>query len=329
MSSDAPDVLLVIEDDQQLIDETTGERKIVARSPMQLFVMRFRRDRVAMTALAFVVLLVLIAVLAPLVTAAFGLPEYATQNTDALDVFGTATGPTARHPFGVDQLGRDIASRTIYGARVSLEAAIIGTGLAMIIGTVIGLVAGFFGGVVDTLLSRLTDLVLAFPILLLGLGVAAACSGAEGCVGGLIQPGLSVVIMVISLFTWPYIARIVRGQTLSLREKEFVEAARSLGASNGRIISRDILPNLTAPLIVYSSLLIPVNILLEASLSFLGVGVQGATPSWGAMIAEASGQFPDSWWYMLFPGLALLLTVLAFNLVGDGLQDALNPRGRK
>jgi peptide/nickel transport system permease protein len=140
---------------------------------------------------------------------------------------------------------------------------------------------------------------------------------------------LTIVIVVITLFSWSYIARIVRGITLSLREKEFVEAARSLGASNGRIISRDILPNLTAPLIVYTSLLIPVNILLEASLSFLGVGVQGATPSWGAMIAEASGQFPDSWWYMLFPGLALLLTVLAFNLVGDGLQDALNPRGRK
>jgi len=328
MSSDAPDVLLVIEDDQQLIDET-GERKIVARSPMQLFVMRFRRDKVAMTALVFVVLLVLVAILAPLITAALGLPGYTVQNTDALDAFGTATGPTAAHPFGVDQLGRDLVSRTIYGARVSLEAAIIGTGLAMIIGTVVGLVAGFFGGVTDTMLSRLTDLVLAFPILLLGLGVAAACSGAEGCIGGLIQPGLPVVIMVIALFTWPYIARIVRGQTLSLREKEFVEAARSLGASNRRIISRDILPNLMAPLIVYTSLLIPVNILLEASLSFLGVGVQGATPSWGAMIAEASGQFPDSWWYMLFPGLALLLTVLAFNLVGDGLQDALNPRGRK
>jgi peptide/nickel transport system permease protein len=328
MSSDAPDVLLVIEDDQQLIDET-GERKIVARSPMQLFVMRFRRDKVAMTAMFFIAVLVLVAIFAPLLTDIIGVPGPTVQNTDALDAFGTATGPTAAHPFGVDQLGRDLVSRTIYGARVSLEAAIIGTGLAMVIGTVVGLTAGFFGGIVDTLLSRLTDLVLAFPILLLGLGVAAACSGAEGCVGGLIQPGLPVVIMVIALFTWPYIARIVRGQTLSLREKEFVEAARSLGASNGRIISRDILPNLTAPLIVYTSLLIPVNILLEASLSFLGVGVQGATPSWGAMIAEASGQFPDSWWYMLFPGLALLLTVLAFNLVGDGLQDALNPRGRK
>ncbi|MEA2286029.1 MAG: peptide/nickel transport system permease protein [Solirubrobacteraceae bacterium] len=321
----AEDVLVVVEQDPGLIDES-GERKIVARSPTQLFVMRFRRDRIAMVALVFILLLVFVAVFAPLITKVLGVPGPKVQTTDALDAFGTPTGPSSRHPFGVDQLGRDLVSRTIYGARVSLEAAILGTGLAVIIGTAVGLVAGFFGGVVDTLLSRFTDLVLAFPILLLGLGLAAACSGAQGCLGGLVQPGLAVVILVISLFTWPYIARIVRGQTLSLREKEFVEAARSLGASNSRIIARDILPNLTAPLIVYGSLLIPVNILLEASLSFLGVGVQGGTPSWGAMIAEASGQFPDTWWYMLFPGLALLLSVLAFNLVGDGLQDALNPR---
>ena len=321
----AEDVLVVVEQDPGLIDES-GERKIVARSPTQLFVMRFRRDRIAMVALVFILLLVFVAVFAPLITKVLGVPGPKVQTTDALDAFGTPTGPSSRHPFGVDQLGRDLVSRTIYGARVSLEAAILGTGLAVIIGTAVGLVAGFFGGVVDTLLSRFTDLVLAFPILLLGLGLAAACSGAQGCLGGLVQPGLAVVILVISLFTWPYIARIVRGQTLSLREKEFVEAARSLGASNSRIIARDILPNLTAPLIVYGSLLIPVNILLEASLSFLGVGVQGGTPSWGAMIAEASGQFPDTWWYMLFPGLALLWTVLAFNLVGDGLQDALNPR---
>ena len=156
---------------------------------------------------------------------------------------------------------------------------------------------------------------LAFPILLLGLGLAAACSGADGCFGGLIQPGLPVVIMVIAIINWTYIARIVRGQVLSLREKEFVEAARSLGASNRRIIVREILPNLVAPLIVYSSLLIPANILLEAALSFLGVGVErAARPPGAAMISEATGLFPDAWWFMLFPGLALLITVLAFNL---------------
>ena len=217
-------------------------------------------------------------------------------------------------------------SRTVYGARVSLEVALIATGIAALIGVIVGLVAGFYRGWVDTLLSRLTDVVLAFPILLLGLGLAAACSGADGCFGGLIQPGLPVVIMTIAVINWTYIARIVRGQVLSLREKEFVEAARSLGASERRIIVREILPNLFAPLIVYTSLLIPANILLEAALSFLGVGVAGGTPSWGAMIAEATSLFPDAWWFMFFPGMALLLTVLAFNLVGDGLQDALDPR---
>ena len=168
---------------------------------------------------------------------------------------------------------------------------------------------------------------LAFPVLLFGLGVATACSGENGCLGGLIQPGLSVVVAIIVLANTPYVARIIRGQVLSLREKEFVEASRSLGAGNGRIMFRDILPNLVAPIIVYSSLFIPANILLEAALSFLGVGVQPPTPSWGDMLSDAVSNFDTAWWFMFFPGMALLLTVLAFNLVGDGLQDALNPKG--
>jgi peptide/nickel transport system permease protein len=212
---------------------------------------------------------------------------------------------------------------------VSLEVAIISTGISVFIGTIVGLIGGFFRGWSDTILSGLVNVVLAFPILLLGLGLASACSGADGCFGGLIQPGLAVVITVIAIINWTYIARIVRGQVITLRENQFVEASRALGASNGRIIFREILPNLVAPLIVYASLLIPVNILLEAALSFLGVGVQGGTASWGGMIADAIGLFPEAWWFMLFPGLALLITVLAFNLVGDGLQDALNPRGRR
>ncbi|MBA2513094.1 MAG: ABC transporter permease [Solirubrobacterales bacterium] len=293
---------------------------------MQLFWRRLRQDKIAIIALGFIVLLVSIAVLAPVIVSVVGTPGPRTQSSDALDLFGTPTGPSSAHPFGVDRLGRDVFARTVYGARVSLEVALIATGIAVVIGVTIGLLAGFYRGWVDTVLSRLTDVVLAFPILLLGLGLAAACSGADGCLGGLIQPGLPVVIMVIAIINWTYIARIVRGQVLSLREKEFVEASRSLGASNGRIIVRDILPNLLAPLIVYASLLIPANILLEAALSFLGVGVAGGTPSWGAMIAEATTLFPDAWWFMLFPGLALLVTVLAFNLVGDGLQDALDPR---
>jgi peptide/nickel transport system permease protein len=325
VSAGAPE-LLTGGDEALTIEAAGSEREITARSPMQLFWRRLRRDKVAMTSMGFIVVLVLIAILAPAIVSIAGTPDPKTQSSEALDVFGTPTGPSADHPFGVDRLGRDVFSRTIYGARVSLEVAFISTGIAVIIGVVVGLLAGFYRGWVDTVLSRLTDVVLAFPILLLGLGLAAACSGADGCFGGLIQPGLPVVIMVIAVINWTYIARIVRGQVLSLREKEFVEAARSLGASDRRIIVHEILPNLLAPLIVYSSLLIPANILLEAALSFLGVGVAGGTPSWGAMISEATSLFPDAWWFMLFPGLALLLAVLAFNLVGDGLQDALDPR---
>jgi peptide/nickel transport system permease protein len=166
-------------------------------------------------------------------------------------------------------------------------------------------------------------------VLLLGLGLATACSGQNGCLNGLIQPGLSVVIFIIIIANSPYVARIIRGQVLSLREKEFVEASRSLGASNWRIMFREILPNLVAPIIVYATLFIPANILLEAALSFLGVGVQPPRPSWGEMLADATGIFDVAWWFLFFPGIALLLTVLAFNLVGDGLQDALNPKGTK
>ena len=330
MSTGDPAGLMHEEDDLSVVVDEAGPatQTITARSPMQLFWRRLRRDRVAITALVFIVLLVAMAILAPVIVSIVGTPGPKVQSSEALDVFGTPTGPTAEHPFGVDRLGRDVFSRTVYGARVSLEVAFIATGIAVFIGTIIGLVSGFYRGVVDTLLSRLVDVVLAFPILLLGLGLAAACSGADGCMGGLIQPGLPVVIMVIAIINWTYIARIVRGQVLSLREKEFVEAARSLGAPNSRIIFREILPNLLAPLIVYSSLLIPANILLEAALSFLGVGVAGGTPSWGGMISEATSLFPEAWWFMLFPGLALLFTVLAFNLVGDGLQDALDPRRR-
>jgi peptide/nickel transport system permease protein len=317
------------QDDQTVVyEEAAGAQKITARSPMQLFWRRLRRDKVAMVALGFIIVLIFIAFAAPAIVSLAGTPGPRTQSSEALDVFGTPTGPSGEHPFGVDRLGRDVFSRTVYGARVSLEVAFIATGLAVLIGTTIGLISGFYRGLVDTVLSRLIDVVLAFPILLLGLGLAAACSGAEGCMGGLIQPGLPVVIMVIAIINWTYIARIVRGQVLSLREKEFVEAAKSLGASNRRIIVREVLPNLLAPLIVYSSLLIPANILLEAALSFLGVGVSGGTPSWGGMISEATSLFPEAWWFMLFPGLALLFTVLAFNLVGDGLQDALDPRRR-
>jgi peptide/nickel transport system permease protein len=305
---------------------TGDERAIAARSPLQLFWRRLRRDRVAMAALGFIVLLVIIAITAPLLVKLLGLPDPNTQSTKALDDFGLPSGPSKDHPLGVDQIGRDVFARTIYGSRISLTVAVLATAAIVLIGTTIGMIAGFYRGWVDTLLSRAMDVVLAFPVLLLALGLGAACSFGGGCLGGLIQPGLPVVLFVIILAQWPYFARIIRGQVLSLREKEFVEAARSLGAGNFRIIFREILPNLLAPIIVYTTLIIPVNILFEASLSFLGVGVQPPTATWGAMIAEATTIFDIAWWFMLAPGVALVLTVLAFNLIGDGLQDALNPK---
>jgi peptide/nickel transport system permease protein len=298
---------------------------VVGRSPLQLFWRRLRQDRVALASLAFIVFLVMIAVAAPLVVSILGLPGPDVQNLNLTDSFGSPLGPSAAHPFGVDQLGEDVMSRVIYGTRVSLEVGVIGTGISTVIGVTVGIVAGFYRGWVDMLLSRFMDIVLSIPILLLGLGLGAAC-GVRGCVKGLIQPGLTTIIFIICIATWPYVGRIVRGLVLSMREREFVEASRALGASDMRIMFREILPNLAAPIIVYSSLLIPTNILLEAALSFLGVGIRPPTPSWGAMIAQAAPIFNTAWWFMVFPGLALVLTVLAFNLLGDGLQDALNPR---
>jgi peptide/nickel transport system permease protein len=303
---------------------------IAARSPWQLFSRRFREDYLAMASLVFLALLVLMAIFAPLVVKLAGAPGPNVLDSGALDQFGTATGPSSAHIFGLDQLGRDVFSRTVYGARVSLIVAVVSTGLATIGGVVAGLLAGYFRGWIDTLVSRSVDVLLAIPYLLLATGLAAACTlGGAGCLGGLIKPGIGVVIAVIAFTSWTYMARIIRGQVLSLREKEFVEAARSIGAGHTRIIFKEILPNLVAPIIVYASILVPQVILYEAALSFLGVGVQPPTASWGQMLSDATPIFADAWWYMLFPGLALLLTVLAFNLVGDAMQDALNPRADK
>jgi ABC-type dipeptide/oligopeptide/nickel transport system permease subunit len=303
-----------------------GKAPVAARSPLQLFWRRFRRDKVALTALGFIVLLILIALLATPIRKIVGAPPPDLQETNALDTFGLPTGPSSKHLFGVDQIGRDVFSRTLYGAQVSLKVAFIGTGISVAVGVVMGMLAGFYRGWVDTAIARTIDILLAFPVLLLGLGLATACSSQNGCLGGILQPGLSLVIFIIIMASWPYVARIIRGQVLSLREKEFVEAARSLGASNSRIIFREILPNLVAPIIVYTTLFIPTNILFEAALSFLGVGVQPPQSSWGKMLSDATEIFDTAWWFMLAPGLALLFTVLAFNLVGDGLQDALNPK---
>lgn len=333
MSTGSVDLLVHEGDEPEFV--AAPSEAIAARSPLELFWRRFRRDRVAMVALAFIVVLTLVAVFAPLIIKLVGSTGITTPDRSTFDDFGLPAaskggGPGSQHLFGVDELGRDVFARTLYGARASLEVAFISTTIAVFIGVVLGMIAGFYRGKVDSILSRIMDIQLAFPVLLLAIGLGAACSSnAEGCLGGLVKPGLTVVVFTIAIAQWPYMARIIRGQVLSLREKEYVDAARSIGASNRRIIFREILPNLVAPIIVYSTVLIPTNILFEAALSFLGVGIQPPAPSWGAMISQATETFDIAWWFMFFPGMALLLTVLAFNLIGDGLQDALNPRAKK
>ncbi|MFN8152423.1 MAG: ABC transporter permease [Solirubrobacterales bacterium] len=316
----------------ELVD---SDFELPPRTPGQLFRARFREDRIAMASLVFIALLILMAVFAPLVVSIVGAPDPDYRDTGALDpLFATPTGPSADHLFGVDQLGRDVFSRVVYGARVSLTVAFAATFFATVFGVIAGLLAGYFRGWVDSLISRSVDVLLAIPYLLLATGLASACTlaqtkgGGSGCLGGLVKPGLGVVIFVISFTSWTYMARIVRGQILSIREKEFIEASRSMGSTDWRIVFRELLPNLTAPIIVYASILIPQVILYEAALSFLGVGVTDK-PSWGQMISDATPNFSTAWWYMLFPGIALVLTVLAFNFVGDAMQDALNPRKRR
>ena len=322
--------------DLELAEAEAGARvdlvaggEIAARSPWQLFTRRFREDKFALAGLTFLAFVILVAIFAPLVCSLVGAPGPYTADQNALDIFGQPTGPSSAHLFGVDQIGRDVFSRVVYGARVSLVVAFVSTFLTTVFGVFCGLFAGYYRGWVDTIVSRTVDAWLAIPYLLFAIGLASACSFGNGCIGGLIKPGVPVVIAVIALTSWTYPARIIRGQVLSLREKEFVDAARSLGASDFRIIVKELTPNLTAPIVVFATTFLPQAILFEAALSFLGVGVQPPTPSWGQMISDAAPNIATQWWYMLFPGLALLFTVLAFNFVGDAMTDALNPRTRK
>jgi peptide/nickel transport system permease protein len=298
---------------------------VVGRTPWQLFWLRFKQDKAALLGLGFIVFLILLALTAPLIS------KYIVHHgpnelfREQVSDIGIPKGPSRTFWFGADTVGRDVFVRTIYGTRTSLLVAVFATGISLLIGVTLGIIAGYKGGWTDTLISRAIDVVLSMPLLVFAIGIAAACQ-IKGCLGGAISPGLPLVVFIIALFSWTYIARIIRGQTLSIREREFIEASRSLGASSRRIISREILPNLVAPIIIYATLIVPGNILFEAYLSFLGLGVPQSTPSWGRMISDASAIFEVAWWLMVFPGLLLLLTTLAFNLLGDGLRDALDPK---
>jgi len=302
---------------------------IQGRTPWELFWLRFKEDKAAFVGLGFLALLLVLALTAPLIAnnVLHRGPNDLDLARDMTDQFGIPKGPNSTYWFGADIAGRDLFVRVIYGIRTSLLVAVLATGISVVIGVTMGIVAGYFGGRIDTIISRAIDIILSLPLLLFAIGLVGACStSTEGCLGGLIKPGLGLVVFVISVFSWPYIARIVRGNTLSLREKEFIEASRSLGAGNTRIMFTEVLPNLVAPIIVYATLIIPNNILFEAALSFLGLGVPQAVPSWGRMLSDAARIFEVAWWLMLFPGLFLVITTIAFNLVGDGLRDALDPR---
>jgi peptide/nickel transport system permease protein len=299
-------------------DAKEADREFVGRTPWQLAWARLRRDRVAMVSLVFIVLLLLVAIFAPLLTALIGHGPNTEYSNTGLSLSGIPVAP-GHNGFllGTDDQGRDVLSRIIYGSRVSLEVGLGATALALGVGMVVGLVAGYYGGWIDAVLARFMDILLSFPILLFALAIIARFG-----------PSLELVLVVIAMFSWPYIGRLVRGQVISLREREFVEAARALGSSDLRIMFVEIAPNLIALAVIYATLLIPVNIVLEATLSFLGLGVLPPTASWGNMIAEAQtgDLFTVAWWFLVFPCVALVLTTLAFNLLGDGLRDALDPR---
>ncbi len=290
-------------------------KAIEGRSPWLLGWQRLRRDRVAMISLVVIVLIVLMAILAPLATALTGHPPNEQYRQIGLTPDGLPEGPTSQFLLGTDDLGRDILVRIAYGARVSLLVGVVSTGIAVALGVIIGLAAGFFGGLVDTVLARLVDVALTMPFLLVAIALVSITG-----------PSLTITILVIGFFSWASVARIVRGQVLSLREREFVEAARSLGASDPRIMFVDILPNVLAPVIVYTTLLIPVVITVEATLTYLGLGLPPPTADWGGMISDGQQYYTTAWWFIIFPGTALLLTTLAFNLFGDGVRDAFDPR---
>ena len=314
---------------------TEGERGIAGRSLSQIAWARLHKDKVAIGGGIFILLLMFVAFVGwPLEH--FGVIKPRQSNLDLLD--GTTSMPRGAfsgiglsHPLGVEPgSGRDILALIISGARVSMFIALAATLLAMLLGVGLGTVAGYSGGWLDTAISRLMDLMLAFPVLLFSIALLVIFQNV-GSVGPLRGQTLTItaLILIIGGFGWAYPARIIRGQVLSLREKEFVEAARSLGAKNGRILFKELLPNLVAPILVYSTLIIPTTILAEAALSFLGVGIQPPASSWGKMLSQAIPTAQVNPFYVIVPGMAIFITVLAFNLFGDGLRDAFDPKSSR
>ena len=294
-----------------------GRKLIQGRSPWQLAWERLRTDRAAVIAAVTIAAIVIAALMAPLIAAWVG----HGPNQQFIDIGENANGgpvpPSGIFWLGTDSSGRDLFVRIVYGARVSLAVGVLATMIAIALGVLFGLAAGYLGGFVDIFIARVIDVMLSIPFLVIAISVAT-----------ILHPSFWLVILLVGILSFTYPARIVRGQVISLKEKEYIQAARALGARPLRIMFVDLLPNVLAPVIVYGSLLIPASIVLEATLSFLGVGIPPPTADWGQMISDASGYYQYGyWWYLLFPSVALLITTLAFNILGDSVRDALDPRG--
>ncbi len=298
--------------------EAGGGPIAVAPSQLRLVFRRFWRDHVARVSLIYIGIVILAAAGAPLIALLNGHPpDDLSHQFEMTTEYGLPKGPNwgLRFWLGADEFGRDLLTRTVYGARISLLVGIASTAVALALGCTVGVVSGFLRGAVDGFLSRSVDVVLSFPILLLALAIRAVYGAS-----------LWIIIVVVAFATWPYISRIVRGQALVIREQEYVQAARALGAGNLRIMWEHVLPNLIGPLIVYGTLIVPVNILLEASLSYLGLGLPPPTATWGQMLADGQAYYATAPWMIIVPGFALLSMTIAFNLVGDALRDAMDPR---
>lgn len=294
--------------------------EIKARASWQLTLRRLSRDPASIISAIVIVLIALFAICAPLIAQWTGHGPTEQFRETGLSPAGIPVGPSAEFLLGTDQLGRDVFVRLAYGARISLLVGVIASLIASAIGVIIGSIAGFFRGVVDTVLSRVIDLVMSVPFLLVAIALVAV-----------LGPSLQLSIVVIVFFSWAGLARVIRGQVLAIREREFIEAARSLGESQWSMMFRDVVPNLVVPIIVYTTLGIPAAVVFEATLSFLGLGIVPPTPSWGNMLADAANgsMYMVAPWMVLVPGLALLALTLAFNLLGDGLRDALDPTSSK
>jgi peptide/nickel transport system permease protein len=267
---------------------------------------RFRRNGFAVAGLAVVVLLLLLSAAAPFIT---------PYDPDHLDLYHVLMPPSPAHWFGTDELGRDVFTRVVYGARISLKVGFVSMGIAICVGTVAGLVAGYYGGIIDSLLMRLVDVLLCFPTIMLILAVIA-----------LLEPSIWYIMVIIGLTGWMGVARLVRAEVLSIREREYIMAARALGASAPRIIFRHIFPNALSSVLVAGTLGVAGAILTESTLSYLGLGVQPPTPSWGNILTAGKEYLEFAWWLSLFPGLAIMVTVLSYYLLGEGIRDALDPR---